>query len=63
MNRAMRQFLFALARYVLLGGTAQENSRLRAALSTLDSDGDGVPDSEDAEPHNPAVRTRKPRKG
>jgi len=39
--------------------TAADRAAILAEVAELDTDGDGVPDSEDAAPNNAAVTTRK----
>ena len=61
-NPAVAALLKALLLAFLNGTTQTERQSLADAHAELDSDGDGVPDDEDAAPQDAAVTTRKPRK-
>ena len=53
----LKRVVFAL----LQGHDASERRAILTEAAELDSDGDGVPDSEDAAPTDATVTTRKPR--
>lgn len=51
-----RELFQLLLRAALTGLVETERTRLAELQRALDSDGDGVADADDAEPHNPAVQ-------